>query len=481
MTTRREFINANAGISGQLFAIEPTHESSLIVDRDFIARMDEAAAAAPDANHPASYSSAIQSKWGRRLDALQQRRDPDGIESNATSSAGVEWLDYLPCSISNGIATVYVFGAIYKSTWWRCCWQDLTATFKALQDRDDVTSVLLLVDSPGGIVDGLAAAYDALAALSIVKKTETQVVGWCASAAYHLACATHRITAERMDKAGSIGAKLTMYDYSAAYESAGIRTLAVDSSGPDGYKSLGVHGTKITAKQEAFLQEFIGKLFADFQSAVQVGRGFDDEQFAAIADGRFWLSADALELGLIDAIGSHDETVERLSSDDTTTTTIFASTGDTVTKKTEKTEDTPKVNAAATDAPKTEDTPKVDASATDAPKTDAAATDTPKAGAESNPAVDDSRAEFGKFQAAFGSSAGELFGKGLTFADAQTQFGKTQSAAIAKLTTENVELAGKVEAAKNAGGVDEPIETESADKGNGRTMADCFKMPGAAS
>jgi protease-4 len=102
-----------------------------------------------------------------------------------------------------------------------------------------------------------------------------------------------------MDLIGSIGTRLTVYDYSEAFANAGIKPVVIDTGE---YKSMGEPGTEITDAHKAEFQRLVDGYFADFRQVVQRGRGLSDQSFEAIGDGRLFFAEESTRNGLIDGI-----------------------------------------------------------------------------------------------------------------------------------------------------------------------------------
>ena len=64
----------------------------------------------------------------------------------------------------------------------------------------------------------------------------------------------------------------------------------------------------MTATEEAFMQSFVNKGYSSFINVVKEGRDYPDSVTVdKIAQGRVWTGSKALELGLIDEIGTLDD------------------------------------------------------------------------------------------------------------------------------------------------------------------------------
>ncbi len=210
--------------------------------------------------------------------------------------------------VSGGVAIIHVHGVMMKEVGW----SDEVSTpaieqalLQAAADAD-VKSALVLFDTPGGSTAGLVQAAEAMAALAAVKPVVAQSEGMIASAGYFLASRAHKIYAERGHLIGSIGTRLMVYDFSKLFENIGVVPVSIDT-GP--LKSTGAFGTAVTDEQQAYLQKIVDGFQAEFRAAVVAGRGFDNEQYEAVATGAVHHVAEARQLGLIDGIRTKAQTL----------------------------------------------------------------------------------------------------------------------------------------------------------------------------
>lgn len=168
-----------------------------------------------------------------------------------------------------------------------------------------VSQIMLVIDSPGGSVDGLAELGDAISAARERKPVIAQVDGTAASAAFYAAARATRITLGRQDMVGSIGVRMQMFDLSKMFEQVGVRSVLVDTGE---FKSIGAVGEPITESQQAEVQRLVDTFFADFKRIVEEGRGMSPAQVEEVADGRVFVGEQAVRLGLADAVSDFDRT-----------------------------------------------------------------------------------------------------------------------------------------------------------------------------
>ncbi len=175
---------------------------------------------------------------------------------------------------------------------------------RAAAEDPDVTGIMLHIDSPGGHVAGTAEVADEVRNVKKAKPVFAHIDDLGASAAFWVASACDSISINQMGKTGSIGTVAVVEDSSKMYEAAGV-TVHVISTGA--FKGAFNPGAPVTAEHLAYLQEMIDGINQFFLAAVQKGRGMSATKLAAIADGRVFSAAKALELGLVDAVQPFDK------------------------------------------------------------------------------------------------------------------------------------------------------------------------------
>jgi len=180
-----------------------------------------------------------------------------------------------------------------------------------------VETIRLQIDSPGGQVDGLADAADAIMAARRDKTVAATVEDLCASAAYWLASQAETIDAGRNTEVGSIGVYTVYADFSKMADDEGIKVIVIRSGE---HKGMGVAGAEITDEQIAAVQEVIDAMAENFISAVAAGRGMQADEIRELATGRLWIAEAARELGLIDAVTYPPEAETLIESSDNQST-----------------------------------------------------------------------------------------------------------------------------------------------------------------
>ncbi len=194
----------------------------------------------------------------------------------------------------NSVAVIPIDGVI-------CSWDSmmLMNRLQEVKANDRINSVLLVVNSPGGMVSQI----DLLSAMikDLGKPTVALVMGMAASAAmWVISAASYRIATSQIDIIGSIGTKTSIQDYSGLLEKVGI-------------KITDFYATKATRKDEevrAFkatgdakpMTDFVDFVNEVFHQAISENLGIAAE--SEVFTGAAFFAEKAKQLGLINEIGT---------------------------------------------------------------------------------------------------------------------------------------------------------------------------------
>ncbi|MCD8139315.1 MAG: S49 family peptidase [Planctomycetaceae bacterium] len=168
----------------------------------------------------------------------------------------------------------------------------------ALADRD-VDHIILNIDSPGGQANGVHEFARLVRASYSIKPITAYASGYCASAAYWIACAADSIVADRTAHIGSIGVITAWTDDSVARKAQGLRDYVIVSS-----QSPKKYADPKSAAGRRDIQEKLDAMADIFIGAVSEFRGLDTSDVSEnFGKGGVFLADDALSRGMIDRIG----------------------------------------------------------------------------------------------------------------------------------------------------------------------------------
>ena len=183
--------------------------------------------------------------------------------------------------------------------------RDVTDAIDRAADDAAVRGLILAVDSPGGTLAGGESIHAALTRFRERGKPIVAVMGGtAASAGYMISLPAERILARDSTLTGSIGVLLQSFNVSELLRNLGIRPLTLASgplkAQPNPFEPLSEDGRRVLEGVMADLQNrFVGMVAA--------GRRMPEDRVRALADGRIYTGRQALENGLIDAIGGERE------------------------------------------------------------------------------------------------------------------------------------------------------------------------------
>lgn len=222
-----------------------------------------------------------------------------------------------PYLVVDGIAIIAMEGQMTRrgSSFGGCSTVRVREALRAAWEDQLVRGIVLHINSPGGTVAGTSDLAECV--LKVRKGTPRQrgkrvdafVSDMGCSAAYWVASQCEVIYANTTAIVGSIGTYLVLEDDTGCQEQMGIRWRVV-STGL--YKGLGADG-RVTDELVADCQREVNELNAPFLAAVSAGRGKKITDIAAVSDGRAYVSATAITLGLIDEIASLDAAIQACS------------------------------------------------------------------------------------------------------------------------------------------------------------------------
>ena len=174
----------------------------------------------------------------------------------------------------------------------------------ALRDDDAVRAVVLRIDSAGGTVVGGEALYRSLRTLAEVKPVVAVLGTTATSAAYMVALAADHVLAREASLTGSIGVLFQTAEFTALLEEIGVRAEAI-RSGP--LKAKPSPFERLDNPTRRVMRDVVADIYDSFVRLVMERRSLDRDTALTLADGRVFTGRQAVQAGLVDALGSEDE------------------------------------------------------------------------------------------------------------------------------------------------------------------------------
>ena len=197
------------------------------------------------------------------------------------------------------IATYQVFGEIYDDP-------DRDFMLAEIAKDEDVYGLIVKINSPGGTVVGAEALYDSLQNIRQKKPVVVSIGEVGASAAYIAALAGDKIFARGNSLVGSIGVVVQYPDLPKLAEFLGVSMQVIKSGEAKGPNFLEPLSENLIKNQEMLVNDS----FVWFKELVSERRELKGVELDAVSKGQLFTGRMALELGLIDYIGSVEQAIE---------------------------------------------------------------------------------------------------------------------------------------------------------------------------
>ncbi|MVN86826.1 hypothetical protein GO986_08625 [Deinococcus sp. HMF7620] len=179
---------------------------------------------------------------------------------------------------------------------------ELAAAVRAAAGDTAVAGIVLDVNSPGGVVEGVDLAAEAVREAAKVKPVIAAVRDLMGSAAYWIGCGASSILTGRTSMVGSIGTFMRWTDYSGMAAQDGIK-LHVYRSGD--LKAPGQPGEAHNDAVDETYTTLVEDTNAVFLRGVALGRSATPEQVQdRWASGRVWVGEQAIAAGVADRLGT---------------------------------------------------------------------------------------------------------------------------------------------------------------------------------
>ncbi|MEM7745455.1 MAG: signal peptide peptidase SppA [Pseudomonadota bacterium] len=174
---------------------------------------------------------------------------------------------------------------------------------RALADDDTVKAVIVRVNSPGGTVSASETLYLALRHVADEKPVVAVMSEYAASGGYIAAISADHILARGNTLTGSIGVVAEVPNIAGLMEMLGVEVTRIKSAPLKAEPAI----TAPPSPEALLAQEaLINDMFVWFRDLVAERRELSGSALAGVIDGRAFTGRQALDRGLIDALGGED-------------------------------------------------------------------------------------------------------------------------------------------------------------------------------
>lgn len=211
---------------------------------------------------------------------------------------------------SGSTAIIPIYGPLTaRGNWAYCSYDEIIRDIRTARDDTTIDSILYDVDSPGGMVSNVEAAAREIAAAAAEKPSIAHVGGLGASAAYWLSAAAGQVIAAETSLVGSVGCLIRYMDIEGIFTKLGGKVVEVIAD-----QSPNKRLDPATPEGKAELLAIANDGAEMFLAGLEASRGVSRETLMEnYGQGLVFTAREALSRGLIDGIGSFEETLAALA------------------------------------------------------------------------------------------------------------------------------------------------------------------------
>lgn len=232
--------------------------------------------------------------------------------------AFIPFADYVSARVAalpgrNNVAVLYADGEIVdgRDDYNNVAGDRFVRIIDQLRKDKGVKAVVLRVNSPGGSV---SASEKIRAALDLLREEKPLVASfgnYAASGGYWISNGCRKIYSDATTVTGSIGVFSMIPEFSDVTKKIGV---GVESVGSNKHSDMFSLMRPFDSEEIRFMQTSVEDIYERFVNLVAEGRGLEPARVDEIAQGRVWMGADALEIGLVDEIGTLEDAIAYAAS-----------------------------------------------------------------------------------------------------------------------------------------------------------------------
>lgn len=181
-------------------------------------------------------------------------------------------------------------------------------------EDSSVSGIILRINTPGGGVVESDEIHDLVVEIKKEQKKPIYVSmgNTAASGGYYVSAAADKIIAHPATLTGSIGVIMQSINYAEFANNHGIKFNTIKSGE---FKDIMSPSRKMTKEERKILQTMIDGLYANFVEVIVKGRDMSESKVRELGDGRVYTGQQAKNNGLVDALGSLDDTIAIMEKD----------------------------------------------------------------------------------------------------------------------------------------------------------------------
>jgi len=187
-----------------------------------------------------------------------------------------------------------------------------SALIRKARDDERIKAIVLRVNSPGGSVFGSELVRRELEVTRAAGKPVVVSMGdLAASGGYWISTSADEVIADAGTVTGSIGVFGLLPSVDQAFDKLGVHVDGVTTTWLGGARDM---RRPLDPRFGDLVQSSIDHIYADFTGKVAKARKTTPDKIDAVAQGRVWTGAQALERGLVDRLGSYGDALDAAAS-----------------------------------------------------------------------------------------------------------------------------------------------------------------------
>jgi protease-4 len=296
-------------------------------DGPYTAERAQAAGLIDVVEHRQDFVAQIKEEYGEKvkIDTAYGKKKSSDVDLSSPFAALQLWSELLSGgkkkTHKTSVAIVYVDGPIMLgspeasllgATEGAYSSEIRKALDKAASD-DTIKAVVLRVDSPGGSAVASEIILDAARRVKDKKPLVVSMGNVAASGGYYVACAADRIYADEATITGSIGVVAGKLATTGMWNKLGINWKSYQRGDNAGLLSS---NSTFSDEERQRMQDWMDEIYGVFKGHVVEARGERlKKEIDEIADGRVYTGQQALELGLVDKIGTLEDAIDHVAKE----------------------------------------------------------------------------------------------------------------------------------------------------------------------
>lgn len=196
--------------------------------------------------------------------------------------------------LNSNLAKIYLKGPIFES-------ETFMSQIENLKNYQNIKGILLIIDSPGGTLGASVEIADIIKDLNESIPVVAYVQGTMASGSYYAGMYANTIVANRGSMIGSIGVIFNGYNIKDLMDKIGIKSQSLAAGE---FKEAGTFTREWSQKEKEYLNKLLNQQYKMFITDVSNARNLDPDNYKSFAEGKIFSAYEALNLGLIDMVGS---------------------------------------------------------------------------------------------------------------------------------------------------------------------------------